>query len=119
MSWGTWDLCEWARPLCVCVVGPHERVAGRDRSRGADLLQSARRAKRCREPITDGSKARPRPMRGLKRLRSARIIAAGPALIQNLRRATRSLPNNRHETGSAPRSTNSPSASEPGSGRLT
>ena len=25
-------------------------------------------------------------MRGLKRLRSARIIAAGPALIQNLRR---------------------------------
>ena len=31
-------------------------------------------------------KARLRPMRGLKRLQSARIIAAGHAFIQNLRR---------------------------------
>ena len=31
-------------------------------------------------------KARPRPMRGLTRLRSARIIAAGHAVLQNLRR---------------------------------
>jgi IS6 family transposase len=31
-------------------------------------------------------KARLRPMRGLKRLRSAMVIAAGHALIQNLRR---------------------------------
>ena len=31
-------------------------------------------------------KARLRPMRGLKRLRSARIIAAGHAFVQNLRR---------------------------------
>ena len=32
-------------------------------------------------------KARLRPMRGLKRRRSARILAAGHAFIQNLRRA--------------------------------
>ncbi len=31
-------------------------------------------------------KARLRPMRGLKRLRSARVISAGHAFIQNLRR---------------------------------
>jgi len=31
-------------------------------------------------------KARLRPMRGLKRHRSARILAAGHALVQNLRR---------------------------------
>jgi transposase, IS6 family len=31
-------------------------------------------------------KARLRPMRGLKRLRSARIISAGHAFVQNLRR---------------------------------
>jgi IS6 family transposase len=31
-------------------------------------------------------KARLRPMRGLKRLRSARILAAGHALVQNIRR---------------------------------
>jgi transposase-like protein len=31
-------------------------------------------------------KARLRPMRGLKRLRSAAVIAAGQALVQNLRR---------------------------------
>jgi transposase, IS6 family len=31
-------------------------------------------------------KARLRPMRGLKRRRSARIIAAGHAFVQNLRR---------------------------------
>jgi IS6 family transposase len=31
-------------------------------------------------------KARLRPMRGLKRLASARIIAAGHAFVQNLRR---------------------------------
>jgi hypothetical protein len=31
-------------------------------------------------------KARPRPMRGLKRHRSARILAAGHAFVQNLRR---------------------------------
>src|SRR5262249_36569692 len=31
-------------------------------------------------------KARPRPMRGLKRLRSARVISAGHAFVQNLRR---------------------------------
>ena len=79
-------MCERARLLCVCVVGPHERVAGGDRSRGADLLQSARRAKRCREPITDGSKPGRDRCADIKRLRSARIITAGPALIQNLRR---------------------------------
>ncbi len=33
-------------------------------------------------------KARLRPMRGLKRLRSARVISAGHAFVQNLRRAT-------------------------------
>src|SRR4051812_21048451 len=31
-------------------------------------------------------KARLRPMRGLKRLRSAQVISAGHALVQNLRR---------------------------------
>jgi transposase, IS6 family len=31
-------------------------------------------------------KARLRPMRGLKRLRSARVISAGHAFVQNLRR---------------------------------
>jgi transposase-like protein len=31
-------------------------------------------------------KARLRPMRGLKRHRSARILAAGHALVQNIRR---------------------------------
>ena len=31
-------------------------------------------------------KARVRPMRGLKRLRSARVISTGHAFIQNLRR---------------------------------
>jgi len=31
-------------------------------------------------------KARLRPMRGLKRLRSARIVVAGHAFVQNLRR---------------------------------
>ena len=31
-------------------------------------------------------RARPRPMRGLKRHRSARILAAGHAFVQNLRR---------------------------------
>jgi transposase-like protein len=31
-------------------------------------------------------KSRLRPMRGLKRLRSARVISAGHAFIQNLRR---------------------------------
>ncbi len=31
-------------------------------------------------------KARLRPMRGLKRLRSARVISAGQAFVQNLRR---------------------------------
>ena len=31
-------------------------------------------------------KARLRPMRGLKRLRSARVSSAGPAFVQNLRR---------------------------------
>jgi IS6 family transposase len=32
-------------------------------------------------------KSRLRPMRGLKRLRCARVISAGHAFIQNLRRA--------------------------------
>jgi IS6 family transposase len=31
-------------------------------------------------------KSRLKPMRGLKRLRSARVISAGPAFVQNLRR---------------------------------
>jgi transposase-like protein len=35
-------------------------------------------------------KARLRPMRGLKRLHSARVVSAGHAFIQNLRRATTS-----------------------------
>ena len=36
--------------------------------------------------VDHGLKARLRPMRGLKRFRSARILAAGHALVQNLRR---------------------------------
>jgi transposase-like protein len=31
-------------------------------------------------------KSRPRPMRGLKRFRSARVISTGHAFVQNLRR---------------------------------
>ncbi len=37
-------------------------------------------------------KARLRPMRGLKRFRSAAVIAAGPAFVQNLRRGHYELP---------------------------
>jgi transposase-like protein len=48
-------------------------------------------------------KARLRPMRGLKRLRTASVIAAGHAFLQNLRRgryelATEALPARRLET---------------------
>jgi IS6 family transposase len=42
-----------------------------------------------RPPLSDDHgrlKARLRPMRGLKRLRSARVICAGHAFVQNLRR---------------------------------
>jgi transposase, IS6 family len=35
----------------------------------------------------DGLKSRLRPMRGLTRLRSARVISAGHAFVQNLRRS--------------------------------
>ena len=59
-------------------------------------------------------KARLRPMRGLKRHRSARILAAGHAFVQNLRRATMtSLPKSPAATGSTSRSTISRSPSEP------
>ena len=52
-------------------------------------------------------KARLGPMRGLKRYRSARILAAGHAFVQNLRAAatTTSPPTSRAATGSASPST--------------
>jgi transposase-like protein len=58
-------------------------------------------------------KTRLRPMRGLKRLRSARVICAGHAFVQNLRRGHYDFAT--HITrgiGSPPRSPNSPSPSE-------
>jgi hypothetical protein len=59
-------------------------------------------------------KARLRPMRGLKRHRSARILAAGHAFVQNLRRGTMtSLPKSPAGTGSVWHSTTWRSPSEP------
>ena len=59
-------------------------------------------------------KARLRPMRGLKSHRSARILAAGHAFVQNLRRGhDDSLPKSPATTGSARHSTTSRSPSEP------
>jgi IS6 family transposase len=43
-------------------------------------------ANNCVEAEDGRLKARLRPMRGLKRHRSARIVAAGHALVQNIRR---------------------------------
>jgi IS6 family transposase len=54
-------------------------------------------------------KARMRPMRGLKRHRSARIIAAGHAFVQNIRRGHYEIATDiRTDTASASRSTNWP-----------
>jgi IS6 family transposase len=54
-------------------------------------------------------KARLRPMRGLKRHRSARILAAGHAFVQNLRRgSTTSRPTSPPVASSALHSTSSP-----------
>ena len=44
-------------------------------------------------------KARLRPMRGLKQDRSARIVIAGHALVQNVRRGTTSWRSRRRSTG--------------------
>ena len=58
-------------------------------------------------------KARLRPMRGLKRLASARTVAAGHAFVQNLRRGHYDIVAEQpRTTGSAPPSTNSRSASD-------
>jgi len=58
-------------------------------------------------------KARLRPMRGLKRHRSARVLAAGHASVQNLRRATTtSPPTPKLTTASASPSTTSQSPSD-------
>jgi len=43
------------------------------------------------KPIRGRLKARLRPMRGLKRLRSAQVIASGHACTQNLRRGHHEL----------------------------
>ena len=59
-------------------------------------------------------KARLRPMRGLKRHRSARILAAGHAFVQNLRRGHYDIATDvPAATGSASPSTTSHSPSEP------
>jgi transposase-like protein len=59
-------------------------------------------------------KARLGPMRGLKRYRSARILAAGHAFVQNLRRGHYEIATEtRALTGSASPSTTPPSPSEP------
>ena len=60
-------------------------------------------------------KSRLRPMRGLKRLRSARVISAGHAFVQNLRRGhTTSPPTSSRAVSSRRRSPNSPSPFDPG-----
>jgi IS6 family transposase len=63
-------------------------------------------------------KARVRPMRGLKRLRSAARIAAGHAFVQNLRRGHYELATEvRHSCASRRHSPNSHSPSDPGTSR--
>jgi DDE domain len=58
-------------------------------------------------------KARLRPMRGLKRLRSARVISSGHAFIQNLRRGHYELAvDSTRAIGSPPPSPNSPTPSD-------
>jgi transposase-like protein len=58
-------------------------------------------------------KSRLRPMRGLKRLRSARVISAGHAFVQNVRRGHYELAADfTHATGSQQLSPNSPSPAE-------
>jgi hypothetical protein len=69
---------------------PHAPEACLSRVRGQPARTVLRRrwTQQCvhRYPtITAGLKARLRPMRGLKRLRSARVICAGHAFVQNLR----------------------------------
>ena len=60
-------------------------------------------------------KARLRPMRGLKQDRSARVIIAGHAFVQNLRRGHYELAAEEPATGGWPsRSTNSPWRSDSG-----
>jgi transposase-like protein len=58
-------------------------------------------------------KSRLRPMRGLKRLRSARVISVGHAFVQNIRPdITNSAWNSTHSSGSRRPSPNSPSPSD-------
>jgi hypothetical protein len=60
-------------------------------------------------------KSRLRPMRGLKRLRSARVISAGHAFVQTSAAATtNSAWNSTHSSGSRRPSPNSPSPSDRG-----
>ena len=65
------------------------------------------------EPDHGRLKSRLRPMRGLKRLRSARVISAGHEFVQNIRRGHYELGgNSTHSIGSRQHSPNSPSPSD-------
>src|SRR6266700_3182461 len=90
---------------------PSKRLVNPARGRGARvsalrLVLSRRRGAAVRTWHPVGAdhgrlKARLRPMRGIKRLRSAATIAAGHAFVQNLRRghyelATEPAPHDRH-----------------------
>jgi hypothetical protein len=104
----------WFRSRCRRTVRPPTRESSTNWFPRPCTLLSGRHANNLIEADHGWLKARLGPMRGLKRYRSARILAAGHAFVQNLRRGHYEIATEtRALTGSASPSTTPPSPSEP------